>query len=243
VKRRLDDLLVERGFAQTRKEAVAILLSGVVLVDDQKQEKGGTEVESDAEIRLTSCPAKFVSRGGLKLEGALNALGLDLSGYVCLDLGASTGGFTDCLLQAGASKVYAFDVGTGQLDWRLRQDPRVIVRDRFNVRYLTPAAVDEAVDLITGDLSFISVRQILHPLRAFTESSILLLVKPQFEAEREEVEEGGLISDSSKRLEILERVKLFALGEGFAILGEVPSPILGQKGNQEFFLHLKYAEI
>jgi len=243
VKSRLDDLLVERGFAATRKEALAVLLSGVVLVNGQKQDKGGDEVDADCEIRLTGLPGKYVSRGGLKLEGALNSLGLNLSGYVCLDLGASTGGFTDCMLQAGASRVYAFDVGKGQLDWRLRQDSRVVVRDRFNVRNLTPAAVGEAVDLIAGDLSFISVRQILPALRAFAGSRILLLIKPQFEAEREEVEKGGLITDVEKRRDILERVRQFSVAEGFSILGEVPSPILGRKGNQEIFLHLEYAEI
>jgi len=243
MKGRLDDLLVERGFAQTRKEALAILLSGVVLVDGQKQEKGGTEFERGVEIRLTSGPAGYASRGGLKLRGALDSLRLDVSGHICVDLGASTGGFTDCLLQAGARKVDACDVGTGQMDWRLRQDPRVVVRDRFNVRYLTPDDVGESVDLITCDLAFISVRQVLPQLRLFVESSILLLVKPQFEAERNEVEKGGLISTVKKRREIFERVKSFAMAEGFVILGEVPSSVQGRKGNQEFFLYLKHGEI
>lgn len=243
MKRRLDDLLVVRGFARTRDEALAILLSGVVIVDGQKQEKAGTRIDSEADIRLTSSSPRYVSRGGLKLEGALQALDLDVSGCVCLDLGASTGGFSDCLLKAGARKVYAFDVGHGQLDWRLQQDARIIVKDRFNVRSLTRAAVDEPVDFITGDLSFISVGQILPALRDFSGATILLLVKPQFEARREEVEKGGLISNDDKRLEILERVKSLALEEGFTVLGEVPSPILGRKGNQEFFLHLKHAEI
>jgi len=243
VKKRLDDLLVERGFARTRKKALAILLSGVVLVDGQKQEKGGTQVESDVEIRLTSRTDKYVSRGGLKLEGALSALELRVTGAVCVDLGASTGGFTDCLLQAGALKVHAFDVGAGQLDWRLQRDPRVIMHDRFNVRYLTPTIVGEAISLIVGDLSFISVRQILLPLQAFPDASILLLVKPQFEAEREEVEPGGLISNARKRREIVGRVKSFASEKGFSVLGEVPSQVLGRKGNQEFFLYLKYAKV
>jgi 23S rRNA (cytidine1920-2'-O)/16S rRNA (cytidine1409-2'-O)-methyltransferase len=243
VKSRLDDLLVERDIAGTRKEALALLLSGVVLVNGQKQVKGGTRVENDAEIKLTRRPEKYVSRGGLKLEGALKTLGIDLTGLVCVDLGASTGGFTDCMLKAGASKVYTFDVGSGQLDWRLQQDSRVIVRDRFNVRHLSPEEVGEEVDLFTCDLSFISVRKILPALRAFVGSSFLLLIKPQFEAERDEVEKGGLISDPKKRKEILERVKQFSLAEGFKVLGEVPSPVLGQKGNQEVFLHLSYEEV
>ncbi len=242
MKRRLDELLVERGFARSRKEALAILLSGVVLVDGQKQEKGGTQVESGATIRLTSYPPKYASRGGLKLEGALKSMGIDVSGYVCLDLGASTGGFTDCLLQAGARKVYAFDVGTGLLDWCLRLDPRVITRDRFNVRYLTPSDVGEKVDLITVDLSFISVRHILPCLKAFRDASFLLLIKPQFEAERAEVEAGGVVSDESKRQEILSRVRSLCQTAGFTVLGEAVSPILGQKGNQEYFLYLTYGE-
>jgi 23S rRNA (cytidine1920-2'-O)/16S rRNA (cytidine1409-2'-O)-methyltransferase len=243
LKKRLDELLVERGIAGTRRQALAILLSGVVLVDGQKEEKGGSQVEETAEIRLTSSPSKYVSRGGFKLEGALKALELRVTGFVCLDLGASTGGFTDCLLQAGAQKVFAFDVGTGLLNWRIQQDPRVIVRDRYNVRHLTPAEVGQPVDLIVGDLSFISVKQILQPLRAFEDSSLLLLIKPQFEAERDEVEKGGLISDSAKQLEILERVKNSVKKEGYEILGELPSPILGRKGNQEFFLYLKHAKV
>jgi 23S rRNA (cytidine1920-2'-O)/16S rRNA (cytidine1409-2'-O)-methyltransferase len=242
VKRRLDDLLVERGLAADRKEAQAVLLSGVVLVDGQKQEKAGSQVDSQSEIWLTRKPAPYVSRGGLKLEGALEALGLDVSGFVCLDLGASAGGFTDCLLQAGAKRVYAFDVGTGQLDWRLQKDPRVIIRDRFNVRNISAEAVGEAVDLIVGDLSFISVRQILEPLKAFAGASFLLLIKPQFEAKREEVEKGGLISDQNKRLEILSRIKSCVVQEGYRILGEVTSPVRGQKGNQEHFLYLEYAK-
>lgn len=236
-------MLVERGFAETRKEALAILLSGVVLVDGQKQEKGGSQIDSHAEIRLTSVAPQYASRGGFKLEGALRDLELEVQGFVCVDLGASTGGFTDCLLQAGARKIYAFDVGTGQLEWRLQKDPRVVVRDRFNVRYLAPSSVGEPVDLIVGDLSFISVRQILGPLKAFSGASILLLIKPQFEAEREEVEAGGLISDSRMRWKILERVKRSAVSEGYEVLGEVPSQILGQKGNQEFFLYLRYAAV
>ena len=243
VKKRLDDLLVERGLVKSRKEALARLMSGRVLVDHQRQEKGGTLVDSESEIRLIGDPSKYVSRGGLKLEGALEVLKLDVAGFVCLDLGASTGGFTDCLLQHGADRVYAFDVGRGQLDWKLQQNPQVSVHDSFNVRYLTRAVVEERVDLVVIDLSFISVKQVLLPLKGFPEATILALVKPQFEAERGEVETGGLVTDTDTHQEIVQRVRDFAVENGFEVLAEVPSPILGRRGNQEVFLHLRYAAV
>jgi 23S rRNA (cytidine1920-2'-O)/16S rRNA (cytidine1409-2'-O)-methyltransferase len=243
VKKRLDDLLVERGLAKSRKEALAKLMSGVVLVDHQLEEKGGTLVDSESEIRLSGDHSKYVSRGGLKLEGALEALKLDVSECVCLDLGASTGGFTDCLLHYGADRVYAFDVGRGQLDWKLQQNPKVIVRDGFNVRYLSRTVIEEEVDLIVLDLSFISVKQVLLALRAFPEAAILALIKPQFEAERSEVEPGGLVTDTSTHRAIVQRVRDFAVENGFTVLAEVPSPVLGRKGNQEVFLHLLYAAV
>jgi radical SAM protein (TIGR01212 family) len=173
-------------------------MSGVVLVNDQKQDKGGVLVDSGAQLRLSGDSCNYVSRGGLKLEGALETLKLDIIDYVCLDLGASTGGFTDCLLRFGARKVYAFDVGRGQLDWKLRQNPRVVVRDAFNVRYLTPKEIEETVDLIVIDLSFISVKQVLVPLRGFQEATVLALIKPQFEAERYEVEPGQMFSNGRR---------------------------------------------
>jgi 23S rRNA (cytidine1920-2'-O)/16S rRNA (cytidine1409-2'-O)-methyltransferase len=236
---RLDDLLVEKGLAANRRESEAILLSGVVRVDGHRQDKAGTLVPRDSEVVLAGESRRYVSRGGLKLEGALKSFALDVNDLVCVDLGASTGGFTDCLLKHGARKVYAFDVGKGQLDWGLRKDPRVIVRDGFNVRYISPADVGEEADLVTADLSFISLRHIIPALVHFRNCKLLLLVKPQFEARRDEVEAGGLIRSESKRLEVLERVKAYAADQGCEILGEDVSTLPGQKGNIEYFLLLR----
>ncbi len=237
-KSRIDDLLVERGLAADRRTALALLMSGSVLADGQKIDKAGALVPSDAEIRLTDRRQKYVSRGGLKLEGALEHFSLKVEGTVCLDLGASTGGFTDCLLQHGAERVYSVDVGKGQLDWKLQRDPRVVVRDGCNVRYLAPGDFDEPIDLVTGDLAFISLRLVLPALRQLRVPQLLLLVKPQFEAERDEVDPGGLILSEEKRLEIVARVCTSAEELGFTCLGMTPSPITGQKGNREYFLLL-----
>jgi 23S rRNA (cytidine1920-2'-O)/16S rRNA (cytidine1409-2'-O)-methyltransferase len=185
--------------------------------------------------------APFVSRGGLKLEPALRHFQIDATDLTCIDLGASTGGFTDCLLQSGARRVYAFDVGRGQLDWRLRNNPKVEVREGFNVRFISPSDVDEAVQLIVADLSFISLRLIIPRLREFSDASFVLLVKPQFEAEAHEVEKGGLITDPALREEIVTRIRTFAEGEGFLWRGTFLSPVPGQKGNREYFLHLDAA--
>ena len=235
---RIDDLLVERGLTADRRTALGLLMSGSVLVDGQKVEKAGALVACDAEIRLTDHPQKYVSRGGLKLEAALDHFSLSVEGTACLDLGASTGGFTDCLLKHGAERVCSVDVGKGQLDWKLQQDPRVVVRDGCNVRYLSPGDFDETIDLVTGDLSFISLRLVFPALRKLGVPLLLLLVKPQFEAERGEVEPGGLIRSEEKRLEIVERVRESAEALGFSCLGMAPSPITGQKGNREYFLLL-----
>ena len=196
-------------------------------------------VNTQAPVRIKGERLPYVSRGGLKLEAALRHFQLSVQDSVCMDLGASTGGFTDCLLQHGARRVHAFDVGRGQLDWKLAQDQRVVVHDNFNVRRLTPSDVGEPVDLITIDLAFISLRQVLPALRQFPAAQIVALVKPQFEAAREEVGEGGIIRSPELQEEILERVKTFACAEGFEILGDVPSPIAGQKGNREFLILLR----
>ena len=186
-------------------------------------------------IRLKTEPQKYVSRGGLKLEAALHQLGVQVQRKVCLDLGASTGGFTDCLLQHQARKVYAFDVGRGQLHWKLQLDPRVVVRDAINVRYLETSMVEDKIDLITVDLSFISLRLVLPSLKPFS-AEILALVKPQFEARQREVKPGGVIEDVDLQKRIVGRVKDFTREEEFLILGELASPVVGQKGNQEYFL-------
>ncbi len=235
---RLDDLLVEKRLANNRKDAQAIILTGVVLVDEQRLDKPGIRLSPESAIRLKTKPPKYVSRGGLKLEAALARFEVPVEGKICLDLGASTGGFTDCLLQHAARKVYAFDVGRGQLHWRLRQHSQVIVCDRINVRYLSPSMVKERVDLVTVDLSFISLRRILPRLQPFRPVEIVALVKPPFEAARHEVEKGGLIGSSAKQQEIVARVESFAITEGFTVKDTIPSPILGQKGNREYFLWL-----
>ena len=214
-------------------------MSGRILVGEQRADSAGRLVDDEAEIRIKGERQAYVSRGGLKLDAALRELQVPVEQKMCADLGASTGGFTDCLLKHGAARVHAFDVGKGQLDWRLRQDPRVVVHDDFNVRYLTPADVGEPVDLITLDLSFISLTKVLPALCAFAPVLIIALVKPQFEAERQEVGPGGIIKSPELQDEIVGRVKRFAVEQGFELLGETPSPIAGQKGNREFLILLR----
>ena len=210
-RKRLDDLLVKQELASTLQAARALILAGSVFVNQQRVDKPGTQVNPSSEISLRRKPSKYVSRGGLKLEAAIDTFEVGVRGHTCLDLGASTGGFTDCLLQHGARRVYAVDVGRGQLDWKLRNDPRVIVREAVNARYLTPANLPEEINIITVDVSFISLRLIFPVIRRFLGSKILALVKPQFEAERHEVEPGGLIRKPEKREEILGRVKRLVL--------------------------------
>lgn len=233
---------MERSLARDPKEAQALILGGTVFVDGQRIDKAGTLLDSHSDIQIVSRQGKYVSRGGLKLEAALRFFGVPVSHKVCLDLGASTGGFTDCLLRHGARKVYAFDVGHGQLDWKLRQDVRVVVKEGVNVRYLDISMVSESVDLITIDLSFISLRLVLPRLAHFPDAQTIALVKPQFEARREEVGPGGIIRSTELQREIVKGVIDFAEEKGFTVLGEVPSPIEGQKGNQEYFIHLSLSE-
>lgn len=232
-------ILIQRGLAQDEHAAIALVLAGTVLVDEQRIDKPGSLVSSEARIRIKSRSGKYVSRGGLKLEAALKHFEIDVSQKVCVDLGASTGGFTDCLLQRGASLVYAFDVGRGQLDWKLQQDPRVIRRDGVNVRYLEPGCLDSEPDLVTIDLSFISLEKVLPAVRGLRPGQVVALVKPQFEADREEVGKGGIIRDESVRQQILGRVKKLANETGWRVLGCIPSPIRGQKGNEEYLLWLR----
>jgi len=237
-KKRLDALLVDRGIAEDSQQATAIILSGVVLVDEQRVDKPGTLIDSASEIRTKGTQQPYVSRAGFKLEAALRQFAIQVQGKICVDLGASTGGFTDCLLQQGAEKVYAFDVGRGQLHWQLQQNARVVVRDSINVRHLTQAMVDDPIDLITIDLAFISLRLIFPCLKQFPSAEIVALVKPQFEARREEVPAGGIIHDKEMQEEIVGRVKGFAASDGFHLLGETASALEGRKGNQEYFLYL-----
>lgn len=236
---RLDQLLVDRELACSLESARAAILAGTVFVDQQRVDKPGTQTKSSAEISIKEGSSKYVSRGGLKLEAAIAAFKVNVSGKACLDLGASTGGFTDCLLQHGARRVYAIDVGRGQLDWRLRNDHRVVVQEGINARFLKPSGLPEKIDVVTVDLSFISLRVVFPVLCGFADSEILTLVKPQFEAERREVGRGGLIRSPEKQKEILERVKKLAVEQELQILDTLPSPIRGQKGNQEYFLLLR----
>jgi 23S rRNA (cytidine1920-2'-O)/16S rRNA (cytidine1409-2'-O)-methyltransferase len=237
---RLDQLLVERGLAETRSKAQALIRAGQVLVDGQLRDKPGTLVSPEATIAIKERP-RYVSRGGDKLAAALEAFGVDPEDKVCLDIGASTGGFTDCLLQHGARKVYAVDVGKGQLHWRLRTDPRVVVKEGLNARYLSFANIGEPVDLVTVDVAFISLRLILPRLVGIVrpEGEVIALVKPQFEAGRSQVGKGGVVRDPRVHREVVEGIARFAEDElGWSVAGAIRSPLLGPAGNVEFLLHL-----
>jgi 23S rRNA (cytidine1920-2'-O)/16S rRNA (cytidine1409-2'-O)-methyltransferase len=236
-KRRIDQLLVERGLAESRQRAQALIIAGYVRVDGHKIEKPGHNVAEDCAIEVTDRP-RYVSRGGLKLEGALRDFHLDVTGFACLDVGASTGGFTDCLLQHGAARVYAFDVGNGQIDWKLRNDPRVVVREGLNARYLKPADVGEPVDLIVCDVSFISVTLILPVLPPLlrTPGAMVILIKPQFEVGRDQVGKGGIVRDPVLHAEVCQRITTAVRELGFRT-EIVESPVPGAEGNREFLLY------
>ena len=242
-KERLDVILVQRGLAETRSKAQAIIMSGEVFVSNQRQDKAGAMVDPEApiEVRGQTCP--YVSRGGLKLEKALAAFGVDPTGCVCTDSGASTGGFTDCLLQKGAKKVFAIDVGYGQLAWKLREDPRVVCMERTNIRYVRPEDIGEPIDLSVVDVSFISLRIVLPAIRALLAPAgqVLCLIKPQFEAGREKVGKKGVVRDPAVHLEVLEQFTELAGSLGFTIRGMTYSPVKGPEGNIEFLAHLSLA--
>ena len=240
VKKRLDVLLTEHGHADNRTKAQAIIMSGLVYVNGQKADKPGVSYEEtvDIEVRTGACP--YVSRGGLKLEKALRDFGVDPTGFVCSDSGASTGGFTDCLLQQGASKVFAIDVGYGQLDWKIRSDPRVVVMERTNVRYVTPEQLGEPLDLSVVDVSFISLKIVLPVIKTFLKPSgqVLCLIKPQFEAGKEKVGKKGVVRDPNTHKEVLDNFVALANELEFKILGLTFSPVKGPEGNIEFLGHL-----
>ena len=238
--RRLDQLLVDRGLVDSREKARALILAGQVLVNGQKIDKAGRAVAEDARVELLAQP-RYVSRGGMKLEAALQHFGIQVAGKVCVDIGSSTGGFTDCLLQHGAARVYAIDVGTSQLDWKLRSDPRVVVREQVNARYLTRQHIPEKFDIAVCDVSFISVTMILPALAALLGggAEMVILVKPQFELERRQVGRGGIIRDPELHRAACRRVEdaVRALGFNTSL---IPSPILGAEGNQEFLLYARH---
>lgn len=235
---RLDRLLVLRGLAPTRERAQAMILAGAVSVDGRRVDKAGTPVDESAEITVAGPPHPYVSRGGLKLAAALDAFGLDAAGAVCLDVGASTGGFTDCLLQRGAAKVYAVDVGHGQLDSKLRGDPRVVLREKVNARALSREHVPEPIGLAAIDVSFISTRLILPAVVPLLEGTgaIVVLVKPQFEAGRAEVGKGGIVRSEAVRQRALHSVEGYGRDAGLLPIGSIPSPIRGAHGNEEILL-------
>ncbi len=240
MKRRLDERLVEAGLAESRSRAQALIRSGRVLVDDVPVEKPGTPVAEDAALRIRGDERRYVSRGGDKLAGALADLGVDPRGLMVLDLGASTGGFTDCLLQHGARGVVAVDVGYGQLAPSLRDDPRVVVRERTNARYLEAEALPEPVDLVTIDVSFISARRLLPRLAQLApQATLLVLVKPQFEVGREQVGKGGVVRDDALRARAVADVAAAAVALGWEPSGQCESRLPGPKGNREIFLLLR----
>lgn len=245
VKKRIDTLLVEKQFIQSRQRAKALIMAGKVLVNHMLCDKPGTRFSEDIEITLKGDDLRYVSRGGLKLEAALKANRIDCSGMACLDVGASTGGFTDCLLKHGADRVFAVDVGYGQLAWSLRQDDRVVVIERTNIRKMDPALITRKVDLVTIDTSFISLKIVVPCILRFLNPGgiILALIKPQFEAGKGKVGKGGVIKDPVLHAEIIDDLQVFFAQQSLSCGPVIPSPVLGPKGNREFIILLRPLDI
>jgi len=242
MKERLDILLVKQGFAPSREKAKTIIMSGLVFVNNQREDKAGaTFDESKIQIEVRGNTLKYVSRGGLKLEKAMKEFPISLEGKTCMDIGASTGGFTDCMLQNGAAKVYAIDVGHGQLDWKLRQDERVVCMEKTNFRYVTGEQIPEPIDFASVDVSFISLTKILPPAYELLkdQGEMVCLIKPQFEAGREHVGKKGVVTDKNVHRQVIESVIQFALTIPFHVLGLSYSPIKGPEGNIEYLLHIR----
>ena len=245
VKKRLDVLLTEQGFADSRSKAQAIIMSGMVYVDGQKADKPGISYEENVAIEVRGAVCPYVSRGGLKLEKALRDFGVKPEGFVCSDSGASTGGFTDCLLQQGAKKVFAIDVGYGQLDWKIRSDERVVVMERTNIRYVTPEQLGEPLDLSVIDVSFIGLEIVLPTIKTLLKPTgqVLCLIKPQFEAGKENVGKKGVVRDAKIHQMVLDNFVSLVDGLGFRILGLTFSPVKGPEGNIEFLGHLTLDDV
>ena len=237
---RLDRLLVDRGIAVTREKARALIMSGLVVVEEERIDKAGTLVRHDAGIRIKGGGNPYVSRGGLKLDGALRSFGIDVKGIVALDIGASTGGFTDCLLQGGAQRVYAIDVGYGQIDWKLRTDKRVVLFEKTNIRYFSGEGIEDDIDLAVIDVSFISLKLVLPvAVKIIGEEAVILaLIKPQFEAGRGEVGKG-VIRDPKIHRKVVDEIVAFSAQLGLEVMGTCESPITGPAGNREFFLYAR----
>jgi len=243
-KKRLDLMLVDKKLVVSRERAKALIMAGRVTVNEQLADKPGTQVSEADDIELKGSDLPYVSRGGLKLEAALKEFGIDIKGLVCLDAGASTGGFTDCLLQHGASKVYAVDVGYGQFAWKLRQDPRVVVIERTNIRHMPAEALPEKVDLVTVDVSFISLKIVVPAVLKFLKrrARILTLIKPQFEVGKGKVGKGGVVRDPAQHEAVIRDLRAFFSSMGLICEPVIPSPVLGPKGNREFLTSLVYAD-
>jgi len=239
---RLDRLLMDRGLVESRERGQAMILAGQVLVNGQKMEKAGSLVPEDADIRILGGQMPYVSRGGLKLEAALREFGVDVTGMTAIDVGASTGGFTDCLLQHGCGKVYAVDVGYGQMAWKVRQDPRVVVIERVNIREMAASLVPEPVDIAVIDVSFISLEKVIPSVLQFLKpgARILALIKPQFEVGKGQVGKGGIVRDEAVRRAAVEKVRAAFASAGLDVQGIMSSPITGQDGNVEFLIHAVY---
>jgi 23S rRNA (cytidine1920-2'-O)/16S rRNA (cytidine1409-2'-O)-methyltransferase len=241
-KKRLDLVVLEKGLVNSRQRAQALIMAGKVLVNNLIVDKSGTLVSPEDDIFLQEEDHPYVSRGGLKLEKALHTLGIDIKGFVCLDVGASTGGFTDCLLQHGAGRVYAVDVGYGQLSWKLRQNYRVVVIERMNIRYMQPDTLPQLVDLVTIDVSFISLKKVIPEILKFMKKNagILALIKPQFEVGKKNIGKGGVVRDPGLHAKVIENLSEFFIKKHLFCEWVIPSPILGPKGNKEFFISLKF---
>lgn len=244
MKKRLDILVTERGLAESREKAKTLIMAGQVYVDGQKADKPGDTFSEDAAVEVRGKGLPYVSRGGLKLEKAMREFGLQLQGCTCMDIGASTGGFTDCMLQNGAQRVYSVDVGYGQLAWSLRTDPRVVNLERTNARYLTREQVPEEICFFSVDVSFISLTLILPAVRPLLaeHGQAVCLIKPQFEAGREKVGKKGVVRDKAVHEEVIEKIRSFALENGFSVLGLTFSPVKGPEGNIEYLIYLERSE-
>ena len=244
MKKRLDVLVTERGLSESREMAKTLIMAGQVYVDNQKADKPGDTFPEEATVEVRGKGLPFVSRGGLKLEKAVKAFDLDLKERVCMDIGASTGGFTDCMLQQGAQKVYAVDVGYGQLAWNLRTDSRVVNLERTNARYLTREQVPEEIDFFSVDVSFISLTLILPAVRLLlaAQGRAVCLIKPQFEAGKEKVGKKGVVRDKAVHREVIEKIRRFSLENGFSVLGLTYSPVKGPEGNIEYLIYLERSE-
>ena len=244
MKERLDVLLINRGLAPSREKAKTMIMEGNVFVNNNREDKAGSTFPDDCQIEIHGNTLKYVSRGGLKLEKAMTHFGIQLEGKVCMDIGASTGGFTDCMLQNGASKVYSVDVGYGQFAWKLRQDPRVVCMEKTNIRYVTPEDIADKLDFASVDVSFISLTKVLGPAYALLKEhgQMVCLIKPQFEAGREKVGKKGVVRDKAVHEEVIEKVIACALETGFSVHNLEYSPIKGPEGNIEYLVYIEKDE-